>query len=345
MTVYVIDPLRDRRWNNLVDRHPLASVFHTTAWLSALRQTYGYRPMAVTTSPPAHDLADAVPLCEVRSWLTGRRLVSVPFADHCDPMVENTDTWSAMAAHLDRLRRSEGWKYVELRPRSLGDTSLASESAYYWLHALDLRSPLETLFAALHKDSTKRKIQRANREGLSCVEGRSESLLRTFYALLVKTRHRHHVPPQPLQWFQNLADSFGDALRVAVAFHGTRPVASVLTLRHRDTTVYKYGASDDRYHPLGGMHLLLWKTIEMSRSAGCTVLDLGRCDRDNPGLATFKERWGASRSDIHYWRFGPTARPAGKLRTVAAQGARQVLDHAPVACRVAAGRFLYRHAG
>jgi hypothetical protein len=27
--------------------------------------------------------------CRVRSWLTGRRSISLPFSDHCEPLVES----------------------------------------------------------------------------------------------------------------------------------------------------------------------------------------------------------------------------------------------------------------
>ena len=39
--VSVIDPLADARWDELVERHPRASVFHTRGWLEALKRTYG----------------------------------------------------------------------------------------------------------------------------------------------------------------------------------------------------------------------------------------------------------------------------------------------------------------
>ena len=89
MNVYAVDPLTDGRWPTFVGEHPLASVFHTREWLEALRRTYGYAPVAYTTSPPADRLSNAIVLCEIRSWLTGRRMVSLPFADHCQPLIEN----------------------------------------------------------------------------------------------------------------------------------------------------------------------------------------------------------------------------------------------------------------
>ena len=347
MTVYTLNPLRDSRWPDLVERHPHASVFHTTAWLQALERTYGYQPVVFTTSAPEAALEDGVAFCQVRSWLTGHRLVSLPFSDHCEPLVGQADAFNAICAHLDRVRRDGRWDYIELRPhtdrfRSVGG---GTTSERFWFHLLDLRPAEEALFGAFHKDSIQRKIHRAEREQLAYEEGRDERVLRAFYELLLMTRRRHQLPPQPLAWFRNLADAFGASMKVRVARHEGRAVAAILTLRHRDVMVYKYGASDERCHPLGGMHLLLWRTIQDARSLGCTTLDLGRCDLENDGLAVFKDRWGAARSEIAYRRYAAKSPSQSALRKYASDGVKQMLGHAPAVCRAAAGRFLYRHAG
>src|ERR1700704_505888 len=82
--IYEIHPLDDPRWSELVGRHPFSSMFHSREWLHALHRTYGYQPIAFTTSQPGAKLQDAVLFCRVDSWLTGRRLVSLPFSDHCE---------------------------------------------------------------------------------------------------------------------------------------------------------------------------------------------------------------------------------------------------------------------
>src|SRR5262245_20006552 len=87
-TVHQLDPLSDPRWKDLVAWHPDASVFHPSAWLGALQRSYGYQPVAYTTSAPGAPLGDGIVFCRVESWLTGRRLVSLPFSDHCAPLVE-----------------------------------------------------------------------------------------------------------------------------------------------------------------------------------------------------------------------------------------------------------------
>src|ERR1700730_12166707 len=86
MTVYETDPLSDPRWAQFVGRHARASVFHTVEWLKAIQLTYGYRPVVLTTPAPADPLNDGVVFCQIRSWLTGSRMVSLPFSDHCEPL-------------------------------------------------------------------------------------------------------------------------------------------------------------------------------------------------------------------------------------------------------------------
>src|SRR5262245_16729458 len=101
MNVYEIDPLRDPRWQALIEKHPCASVFHSLGWLEALRRTYGYDPVVFSTCPPeATELTNGLVFCRVKSWLTGWRLVSLPFSDHCEPLVSSPDELTCLVAHV-----------------------------------------------------------------------------------------------------------------------------------------------------------------------------------------------------------------------------------------------------
>src|SRR5712692_117381 len=182
-TIYSIDPLRDPRWAELSEHHPRASVFHTPGWLEALRRTYGYEPVAYTTAPPGTDLTNGVVLCRVRSLITGRRLVSLPFSDHCEPLTERPEDLKSLLHFLESKRTEEGWKYIEIRPRTGVDAAPLgmAPALRYSFHTIDLGPELGQLFRRFHKDSTQRKIRRAEREGLTYEEGRGEALLDKFY--------------------------------------------------------------------------------------------------------------------------------------------------------------------
>ncbi len=107
-----------------------------------------------------------------------------------------------------------------------------------------------------------RKIERATREELAYDEGNSEVQLNAFFNLMMLTRRRHGIPPQSRDWFRNLIATCGKSVAIRVANRGTHPVASLLTLEHRNTLVYKYGCSDAEFHNLGAMAFLFWTTIQ-----------------------------------------------------------------------------------
>ena len=376
MAVYIVDPLADPRWDELVLQHPRASVFHTRGWLSALHETYGYKPVVFTSSAPGESLQNGLLFCDVKSYITGRRLVSLPFSDHCDPLVnspvEHADILAYVRGHTGRKR----FKYAEVRPFSteaperLAAMDLRPSETFY-LHMLPLAPPLKTLFRDLHKDCIQRKVRRAEREALGYEKGRSESLLDKFYQLLLRTRRRHCLPPQPLHWFHHLIASMGDRLTIRVASKLDRPVAAMLTLSFKNTVTYKYGCSDERFHHLGGTPFLFWMTIQEAKVEGMSQLDLGRSEVDDAGLVKFKERLGASRMDLEYYRLVPTNVQAGSRQLAAGselpgkvlrprrvapaprmlsdsrrtQFLRRLVCHIPDAVLAAAGRLLYRHIG
>jgi CelD/BcsL family acetyltransferase involved in cellulose biosynthesis len=346
VSVYRISPLHDPRWTRLVERHPRASVFHIPGWLEALQRTYGYEPVVLTTSAPGTDLTNGIVFCQVNSWLTGRRLVSLPFSDHCEPLVESPRELEQLMLAVEEEARAGRWKYVEVRPLTVtADADARFEKAQtFCFHRLDLRPAGADLFRSFHKDCVQRKIRRAEREALRYEEGCSETLLQQFYALLVLTRRRQRLPPQPLSWFRNLIECMGDRLKIRVASKDGRPVASILTLRHNRTLVYKYGCSDKSFSNLGGMHLLFWRSIEEAKENGLLEMDMGRSDWDNPGLIDFKARWGAQQSELVYLR-NSSARSQAEVGQTVLRVGKQIIDMAPESLAKLAGRVFYRHLG
>jgi hypothetical protein len=345
MSVYEIDPLRDPRWPDLLERHPQASVFHTQAWLTSLRDTHGYEPVAFTTTAPGARLRNGWVFCRIRSWLTGRRLVSLPFSDHCDPLLENPENLEEISSSLKQGRIEEHCRYVEYRFASLeGTPQDFTKYQEFCLHKLDLRPSLEDLFHGLHESSTRRKIRRAEREALRYEEGSSEALLQHFYQLLVLTRRRHHVPPQPRKWFSSLVRHFGNQIRIRVAFNKETPVASIVTLCFKNTLVYKYGGTDERFFRLGGMQMLLWRAIVEAKQRQLREFDLGRSDLQAKGLIVLKDRLGAKRSPLCYFRY------PGQGRLTALSSSRtfyseKLLPYIPDRIISVGGRLLYRHFG
>jgi hypothetical protein len=344
VAVYEFDPTCDGRWDDLLEAHPQASIFHTRGWLEALRRTYGYTPVVFTTSSPGKRLTDGIPFCKITGFFGKRRLVSLPFSDHCQPLAQESEQIKCLVAHLQHKRDLEGWNYVEIRPRTaalLAGTSFG-QSQVFAFHQLDLRRNLDDVLQNTHKDCIQRKIRRAARERLTYEEGTTELLLGKFYQLFLMTRRRHGLPIQPISWFRNLIACLGAKLAICVALKDEQPVAAILTLRYKNVLVYKYGCSNQRFNSLGGVQFLLWHAIQQAKENQLWELDLGRSNSDHRGLVQFKDRWGAAQTELLYFRYGANHSTAKVYQDLISK---YVWSHAPNAVLTAAGRTLYRYLG
>jgi len=344
VTVYRIDPISDPRWAQLLLENPRASIFHTPGWLDAIRRTYGYEPFVFTTSRPGTCLDNGIAFCSIDSWATGRRLVGLPFSDHCELLISNPADVNELSTYLERELTRSGWDYIEIRPLKCDWSGLGSfqQGQTFYVHQLDLTQSVESLWQSFAKDSVRRKIQRQKREGLRIEQGSSELLLDHFYRLFVRTRRRHRLPPPPRSWFSNLIGCLAGSMTIRVCYKADLPIASIVTLQYNDMLVYKYGCSDERFHSLGGMQALLWSAIQSGKAAGLHTFDLGRTDCENRGLVRFKNGWGATCSKLTYFVY-----PDKRLRRSygVSTVAKRVLSWMPRRVLTAVGGVIYKHIG
>jgi hypothetical protein len=128
-----------------------------------------------------------------------------------------------------------------------------------------------------------------------------------------------------------------------VAKKDDTPIGALLTLRHGSSVVYKYGCSDDKFHSLGAMPFLFWRLIQESKDAGAEKIDLGRSDIDNDGLNTFKDRFGAKKTMLTYYRYPDVEheqKSSGRSSLL-----RRLVPFMPDAALRIAGTILYKHMG
>lgn len=349
MRVYRIDPTRDPRWSEFVEQNPASSVFHSAPWLDALRNTYHYLPVVFTTSPPTGPLTNGVVFCQIASWITGRRLISLPFSDHCEPLCDSQDELDFILRYLRAASEHERWRYVEVRPINRNPTPIqigygpAAANAYLW-HVLDLRPELPEIFRGLDRNSVQRRIRRAGRADLIEKIGRSD-LLDDFYRLFVATRSRHCLPPTPFSWFRNLVECLGDALEIRLAYKDGVAISGLLVLRFKDTVYYKYGCSDLRYKKFAATPWLLWRAIEAAKLGGARRFDFGRSDEENGGLVTFKNHWTSESRRLVYWASSENGLASSPVSGWKLRLAKRIVPYLPSKVLTITGTLIYPHIG
>jgi hypothetical protein len=344
--VYEVNPLLDPRWDNFLRMHPLASVFHTSRWLNALHQTYGFEPVVYTTSAPSGEITNGVPFCKVRGAFGECHLTSIPFSDHSPLLVDDLDDLMLILRTAEQKRNGCRARYLEIRPTSCDRRFLEERTSFrlfnsFLFHSLDLTADIQNIYSGFHK-MIKRALNKAVREQIQCTRGSSEQLQAEFFDLLVMTRRKHGLPPPPRLWFQNVMRSFKDGAEIRVAYKDKVPIASILTLLYKQTLYYKYSCSNDKYRNLGGTQTLIWDCVRKGKESGAIAFDMGRSDCEQQGLVLFKQRWGCRESQLHYYRSpsAAEARPA-----FVSNALKVILSRMPSFILVLLGKTIYKYYG
>ena len=339
MRAELLDPGTDERWRDFVGRAPGATIFHHPVWLRLIAAQYGYRFEACCLADEHGSIAAGLPWARIESRLTGRRLVALPFSDACAPLVDGASE-EDLAAALDEARRSAGLG-LEVR---WGLDALAGEHPHlYWRHVLPLEPDAEAV-ARRSRESVRRGIAKARREGLSFTRRTDPAALEAFYRLHLRTRRRQGAPTQAKSFIMRLAHLFeaGHGFVGMVCDDRGRPLAAAVFLRANGHLTYKYGASDRSALARRPNNLLFAEVIRWGCEAGLRELDFGRTDLEQEGLKQFKRGWGTAELPLHHTYAGmepPSGDGPGVQRVLA-----PVIRHSPTGVGRLVGAA-YRHFG
>ena len=303
MNILRVDPATDPRWKQLVDQGR-GSLFHSPTWALVLSDTYGLEPEALTVVDAGGRPAAGIIYCQV-SDLGGDRLISLPFSDYCDPLLTSRKEWEALFGALRESGLPITFRCVRC-PIPPGDERLIAIKKARW-HGVDLREDIHALWKNL-APTTRRSIRKARREGVKLRALDDATFLHEFYQLHQRIRkHKYRLLAQPRAFFDVIGRRFEeiDGWFPLAVEHAGKIVGTTVFLRWNDTLYYKFNASRFETLHLRPNDFLVWEGIVLGKSLGCSRLDLGLSDEDQPGLVRFKRHFGAQEGEIRFLRYRP----------------------------------------
>jgi lipid II:glycine glycyltransferase (peptidoglycan interpeptide bridge formation enzyme) len=339
----VIDPTHHSQWDQLIVSISKCSFFYSSSWARVLSESYGYRPIYFVSFDDGR-LSSLIPIMEVNSLFTGRRGVSLPFTDQCQAILREEGDFEDLFENIIDYGKRMAWKYVELRGHNQFLKSYI-HSSWYYIHTLNLTPSDEQIFAKF-RDSTKRNINKAIREGVAVDICYSLDSIREFYRLNCMTRRHHGLPPQPFFFFKKVFDHViaRDQGMVLLASHKGKVIAGAVFFHFGDSAIFKYGASDMRFQLLRANNLVMWKAIRWCIEKGLRSVSFGRTMPENEGLRQFKRGLCSNEELIRYYRYDLS------LETFLTDHSKEELCFAkmfkrmPISILKIIGSLLYKHA-
>jgi lipid II:glycine glycyltransferase (peptidoglycan interpeptide bridge formation enzyme) len=283
-------------------------------------------------------------MMEVRSAITGRRGVCLPFSDSCAPLGFDAHEFKLVEENVRNTALEQRWKYYELRG---GDELMAPEAfpaTTFYSHSLSLTSPEEDLWRRC-SSAVRRGIRRATKNGLKTEVGVDRNSVLEFFKLHGKTRRRHGLPPQPLAFFISIYEEVinrGHGF-VVLARKGTRVIAGAVFFKFGRNALYKFGASDAAFQEFRGNNLTMWEGMKTLAASQCQRLDFGRTSPDNEGLRHFKMGWGATEGKLNYFVYDMVKRGWKKRDREGSAFHHRIFGSMPLSFNRVAGALAYRH--
>ncbi len=314
-----LNPLEHQDWDGFLLANDISGFFHSSAWARVLVDSYAHVPCYFIVREPtgfdsdsranqdslsSSSLRALLPMMEVDSRLTGRRGVSLPFTDHCEPWSDSSCRWQDLWSQAVAYGKSRRWKHLEIRGPDAPPAPEAKPSLQFYTHRLDLSQPLDALKSRC-ESSVRRAVAKALKAGLQVEIADSLDAVRAYYRLHCLTRKKHGLPPQPLKFFEKIHHHVleGGHGTVILARHQGDPVAGAVYFHQHGQVLYKFGASDESRLDLRGNNLVMWTAIEHFARRQFRSLDFGRTSLAHDGLRRFKLGWGAAETRIQYFKY------------------------------------------
>lgn len=287
------------RWDEFVEKHPNGSIYHTSGWKEVLEKNFKHIKGKILAiwNDRYDEIIAGIPIYAVRSFLTGKRLVSIPFALHGTPLISTTEEKKLLQKEIFNIFNSERFSFIEIRSFLPIDSIMDMKfglSEFYKCHYLFLSDNPEQLKNAFHKKAVQVPIRKSSENQLKLKIGQCEKDLRNYFQICYKSRKRLGLPLPPYGFYKSLWEVFSpkDQITILLAMYEGKVVGSAILLKFKDTVTVEFGYDLVDFRKLYVNQFLDWESIKIAWGEGYKKFCFGRTSLKNEGVLTYKERWG-----------------------------------------------------
>jgi FemAB-related protein (PEP-CTERM system-associated) len=353
MHIELLSHKNEEKWDKFINGSNRAGIWYSLEWMKILKNEYKYKPFYLIAVDNQGDCCGVLPLFHVRSFITGNRLVSLPFSHNCGPLAVSNEILVLLLERAKKLVSDLQCDYLELKmedtiPNEVVEKSGLFENRYYYTSILKLSRDPDELWKKLDARRTRWAINKARRSGVKICREVSEDDIKIFHDLKVATRKKHGSPTPSLRFFKNLMQAFHEKglLRLWLAKYDEQVVSGLMFYSYKDTVTPAYIASDEKFNSFMPNNLLYWEAIEWACKNGYQYFNFGRTEPGNETLLKFKSKWGTDNFKIPYYYYPKLPKLISMQRT----GFKHRLitgtwRRMPITLMKIIGPVLYKHLG
>lgn len=273
-------------WDEFVANCPDATFFHRIGWKAVLEGCFGHRTHYLVAER-ASRLVGVLPLAEVKSFLFGHSLISLPFCAVAGVASGEPGAVAELQRAALELGKRLGVEHLELRNRITRTPDWPQQSLYVSFRK-DILPDVEANLLAIPRKQ-RAMVRKGIKNGLT---SRVDAGVERFFSLYADNVHRHGTPALPRSYFEALRRIFGrDAEVLTISDPAGRAVSSVFSFYFRDEVLPYYAGDAVAAREMAANDFKYWELMRRACERGVRKFDYGRSKRGT-GPFDFKKNWG-----------------------------------------------------
>ena len=268
------------KWEAVIERDSQGAIIGA---MSVLIRNVPGLPFTMMYSPrgPVCDIHDKAVMAQL---IAGVRALAVKYKAYTfkiDPDVVVTDKeFMALMGSFGFELHGDGKNFDDIQPR--------------FVFRQNIEGKTEEEVFAMFQSKTRYNIRVAQKHGIE-IKVMDKAALHVFVPIMQDTGSRDGFATRPIEYFEDMLDSFGSHARLYMAYYQDIPVAGTIAIQYGDKVWYLYGASSNSYRNMMPNYLLQWEMIRWAVETHCRLYDFrgvsGDLSPENPlyGLYRFKK--------------------------------------------------------
>ncbi len=284
------------RWDAFVEGCPEATFFHRSGWKTVLERAFGHRTHYLYVEENG-EIQGLLPLAQVKSWLFGHTLASLPFCVYGGIIANSTAAKTALREAACELASQLKVDALEMRN--------SQASGQDW--------PTKQLYATFRKEidadpevnlkAIPRKQRAVVRKGIKAgLVSETDPNWQRLYRIYAESVRNLGTPVFSANYFKILREVFAEDCGVLMITHQGQDIAGVMSFYFKDQVLPYYGGSITQARALKGNDFMYWELMRRSGEQGIRIFDYGR-SKEGTGPYSFKKNWGFTPEPLSYEYF------------------------------------------
>jgi Acetyltransferase (GNAT) domain len=308
-------------WDNFVNVHADATVYHLSDWLNILQKESGQEVLMLVCKDEEGDIVGILPLQYTRGFPFGlggvpgiKRLSSLPRTPIGGPLALDEKISHLLLQKAIDIVKGDEQRYLQIKtflPQIDADPDTLTKYLWREIYITEIQGyPEEIRFGdSRNHAAIKRAVKKAIKNNVRFREADRIEELKEWYPLYLDTMRFHVTPARSYSFFKNIWERMKPKGLMSLVLSeleldkSKKIIAGSILFKFNDTITYAFNGSSREHFELRPNDLLHWEAIHNGQKEGFKYYDLGEVSKDHLSLAAYKKKWASTIKEMYHYYY------------------------------------------